>query len=206
MRINSTHLFEFSVKKKKKKSTSPLRTDQIQRSSSPLISPRIVSQIIRCNFPVSERARHSAILTEKWLQSSSHWNFWRARRFFSRFKLLSVFFCLISAASHQRPDARAARTRCGSRNWGGWAGSAAAMGGGCLSQSQLRHVAISQSLCGTGKRRVRALPLNTVAKPIEARHLPSQQLTFYGTCPHCACGRGRWTLCELTLGTVSFAR
>lgn len=102
---------------------------------------------------MSEHARHSAILIQKWLQSSSHWNFPRTvRRFFSRgsrsLKLLSVFFCLISAASHQRPDARCAYSLRLS-----WAGSAAAMGGGCLSERRLRHVAISHSQSGIGKRR-----------------------------------------------------
>lgn len=112
---------------------SPLRTDPIQRSSSLLISQNCLSQIVPRNFLVSKHTCRCAILTKKWLQSFSHWNFPTVRRFCFFSSLAETPFCFFSA---QSVLLLSAFRRAGLGVGRNWAGSAAAMGGGCLSEMQ----------------------------------------------------------------------
>ncbi len=88
------------------------------------------------------------------------------------------FFCLISAASHQRLDALVLESGgIGRGQLRRWAGPAAAMGGGCLSEMQYVFSCVtnvSQSPSGIGKRHVREAKKRSAPQycrnRVEARH------------------------------------
>lgn len=145
---------------------SPLRTDQIQRSSSPLISQNCLSQIVLCNFPVSKHACRCGILTKKNVLFSLKFPY-SAAFLFSWESLAETpfcFFCLISAASHQRLDALVLESGgIGRGQLRRWAVAAFPKCNTYLVASRMsaNHLRVLER--GMYVRRKSALPLNTVA-------------------------------------------
>lgn len=113
---------------------------QLESTNIPELS---LSQIIRCNFPVSENTCHSAILIQKMTTIFFPLKFPNSAAFlFSWESLAETPFCffLLNQCCFSSVSRRALRVLAAE-----WAESVAAMGGGCLSERQYVLVA---SHCG----------------------------------------------------------
>jgi len=127
--FNTSNLTSLSSVKERKNPVfaAPLRTDQIRRSSSPLISQNCLSQIIRCNFPVSEHTSHSAILIKKMTTILFPLKFPNSAAFLFSWESLAetpfCFFFLLNQCCFSSASRRALRVLAAE-----WAESVAAMG------------------------------------------------------------------------------